>query len=115
MLVVSPRAEAKLRGIALPTAPLTPPPARAQVVEDILNHAEEIAVAEEGHAGEVTLLRLLKVRLAPPPLPPTNEPNDREDRESSTRAAREESCGKSRPERMNEFSHLKPPSSPSPG
>lgn len=54
-------------------------------------------------------------RLAPPPLPPTNEPNDREDRESSTRAAREESCGKSRPERMNEFSHLKPPSSPSPG
>lgn len=65
MLVVSPRAEAKLRGIALPTVPLTPPPARAQVVEDILNHAEEIAVAEEGHAGEVTLLRLLKVRVSP--------------------------------------------------
>lgn len=54
-----------MRGIALPTAPLTPPPARAQVVEDILNHAEEIAVAEEGHAGEVTLLRLLKVRVSP--------------------------------------------------
>ena len=33
-----------------------------QVVEDILNHSEEIAVAEDGHGGEVTLLRLLKVR-----------------------------------------------------
>ena len=33
-----------------------------QVVEDILNHSEEIAVAEDGRGGEVTLLRLLKVR-----------------------------------------------------
>ena len=46
------------------SAPLTaslPLPAQ-QVVEDILNHAEEIAVAEDGRSGEVTLLRLLKVR-----------------------------------------------------
>jgi hypothetical protein len=33
-------------------------------VEDILNHAEEIAVAEGGAADEVTLLRLLKVGAA---------------------------------------------------
>jgi hypothetical protein len=40
-----------------------PPRAQfSQVVEDILNHAEEIAVAETGAGGEVTLLRLLKVR-----------------------------------------------------
>ena len=32
-----------------------------QVVEDILNTAEQIAIAEGGPAGEVTLLRLLKV------------------------------------------------------
>ena len=46
------------------SAPLTaslPLPVQ-QVVEDILNHAEEIAVAEDGRSGEVTLLRLLKVR-----------------------------------------------------
>jgi len=32
-----------------------------QIVEDILTHAEEVAIAEGGPLGEVTLLRLLKV------------------------------------------------------
>mgnify|MGYP003312641422 CR=1 FL=1 len=45
---------------SLSSEPADPPP--PQVVEDILNHSEEIAVAEDGHGGEVTLLRLLKVR-----------------------------------------------------
>jgi hypothetical protein len=59
----------------------------SQVVEDILNAAEEIAVAEGGPAGEVTLLRLLKVcathvppikralpRAASPPVANAQEP-----------------------------------------
>lgn len=43
-----------------------PPPSspKSQVVEDILNHAEQIAVSEGGAADEVTLLRLLKVGAA---------------------------------------------------
>ena len=43
----------------------------SQVVEDILNAAEEIAVAEGGPAGEVTLLRLLKVCATHVPLSPS--------------------------------------------
>jgi len=42
-----------------------------QIVEDILSHAEEIAVSEGGPAGEVTLLRLLKVPALPHSPAPT--------------------------------------------
>jgi len=72
-----------------------------QVVEDILNHSEEIAVAEDGHGGEVTLLRLLKVR---PHRETTRDTLNRINRAlERTDAVRPETAGAAKRPRMRRF------------